>query len=225
MYDVLSSLFEEFHAAVQRETRTLSTEELNDFLLSCMNDFPYSISTVINQHITDKAIFRMTGLLPITKDNFHSFQYDVRNFSIALLSDLKEHYNKIFSTIKADEWNLFRDGLVLYLSIDFLTQSKDTIQLIHQMKNNQCKIDLANVLLQRLEELQKPVLALNWTDLFSIVDPSILTLKQLQLTRSIEIYVTSLVEFVRINNYQVNTSEKLKRHFNELIFDERLQGK
>lgn len=225
MYNVFDTLIEQFQQAIQQERRILTTEEFHDFLQSCMNDLPYAISNGVNQHITDKILFRMSGVLPITKKNFDITNRDTINFSVALLSDLQEHYDKIFSTVTTEEWNLFRNGLVLYLSIEFLTQSKETIKIVHRIKNTQCKKDLANVLLQRLEEIQKPVLGLNWTELFSLVDPNILTLKQLELTRSIEIYITSLVQFVERNINEIEIHEQLKRHFDQLIFEKRLIGK
>jgi hypothetical protein len=224
MHDVFDTLIKQFQTAVQKEKRILTTEEFNDFFQSCMKDLFYAIPTSLNQHIVDKIIIRMTGLLPITKKNF-DLNRDTINFAIALISDIKEHYDLIFSTITAEEWDLFRDGLVLYLSIELLSQSKDTINLIDQMKNDQCKKDLANILLKRLEELEKPVLGLNWTNLFTLVDPNILTLKQLRLTKSMQTYIPSLVQFVEMNINEIEIHENINRHFDDLIFEERIPGK
>ncbi|CAF3301427.1 unnamed protein product, partial [Rotaria sp. Silwood2] len=145
------------------------------------------------------------------------------NFTLALIDDIKEHYDNLFSIVSVGDWHLFRDGLTLYLSIELLSKSKDTIELVHRMKNERCQKDLANVLLQRLELLGRPVLGLNWTSLFTIVDPNILTLKQLELTGSIKTYITSLVQIVGMNINEVELSDKIIRHFDRLIFEESLR--
>jgi hypothetical protein len=225
MYDVFDTLIDQFQMIIQQNRCKLTAEEFSDFFQSCLTHLSYAIPSSENQHIADKIIIRMTGILPITKKNFDLTNRNTINFAIALISDIKEHYDHIFSTVTTEEWKLFRNGLVLYLSIEFLSQSKDTINLIHQMKNNECKKDLANVLLQRFEELQKPVLGLNWTELFTIVDPKILTLKQLELTRSIQTYITSVIQFLGININEMQIQDRLSRQFDQLIFDERLPGK
>jgi len=225
MYDVFDTLIEQFQISLQLDKRKLTTEEFNDFFQGCLTHLDYAMTTSVNQHIADKIIIRMTGLLLITKKNFDLTNRDAINFTIALISDIEEHYDNIFSGIKSEEWPLFRDGLVLYLSIELLSQSKNTMNLIHQMKNKDFKKDLANVLLKRLEEFQKPILGINWTNLFTLVDPNILTLKQLELTGSIQIYVTSLVQIVGMNINEMELREKVDRHFDQLIYDERLPGK
>ncbi|CAF4536288.1 unnamed protein product, partial [Rotaria magnacalcarata] len=80
----------------------------------------------------------------------------------ALIDDIKEHYDDLFATVTTGDWPLFRDGLTLCLALELLSKPKDTILLVHQMKNEACKKDLANALLLRLEYLERPVLGLNW---------------------------------------------------------------
>jgi hypothetical protein len=225
MYDMVDILFDQFRAAVEADNRKLAREDFNDFFQSCFIQLPYAISSAVNQHIADKIIIRMTGLLPITKTNFDLTSQYTTNFACALIDDIKEHYDHLFSTITVHEWPLFRDGLSLYICIDLLSKVTDTITIIHRVKNDECKKDLANVLLQRLEQLQRPVLGLNWTDLFTIVDPNVLTLKQLGLTGSIQTYITSLVQFVGMNINEMEISDKIVRHFDQLIFEDRLTGK
>ena len=225
MYDVFDTLIDQFQKSVQENNRKLIRDEFNDFFQSCFTYLSYAMSSPTKQHIADKIIIRMTGLLPVTKINFDSNNHYTINFTWALTEDIKEHYDHIFATITSEEWPLFRRGLTLYLSIELLSKSGDTITLINRMKNEECKKDLANVLLQRLDELQRPILCLNWTDLFTLVDPTILTLKQLELTGSIEIYVTSLVRIIGINGNEMEIRDTIVRQFDQLVYEDRLPGK
>ncbi|CAF0809248.1 unnamed protein product [Rotaria sordida] len=220
MLDHFNTLIDQFQKVVQETNRKLIREEFNDFFQSCITHLSYAIPPLTNQHIAEKIIIRMTGLLPITKSNFDLTSHFVINFALAMIDDIKEHYDHLFATVSVGDWPLFRDGLTLYLSIELLSKSKDTIELVHQMKNEQCKKDLANVLLQRLELLQRPVLGLNWTSLFTIVDPNILTLKQLELTRSIQTYITSLVQIVGMNITEMEITDTIVRHFDRLIYED-----
>jgi len=225
MYDVFDILIDQFQRSAQENNRILTRDDFNDFFQSCLTYLYYAMPNSIKQHIAEKIIIRMTGLLPITKLNFDLNSKDTIHFTSALIDDIKDHYDHIFATITTNEWLLFRDGLILYLSIELLSKSDDTITLIHRMKNEQCKKDLANVLLQRLEELQRPILGLNWTDLFTLVHPNILTLKQLELTTSIQIYITSLVQIVGINRNEMEIRDTIIRQFDKLVYEDRLPGK
>ncbi|CAF2385070.1 unnamed protein product [Rotaria sp. Silwood2] len=223
MFDHFNILIDQFKKVVQDTNRTLIREEFNDFFQSCITHLSYAIPPSTDQTMAEKLIICMTGLLPIIKTNFDLTSHFVINFTLALIDDIKEHYDNLFSIVSVGDWHLFRDGLTLYLSIELLSKSKDTIELVHRMKNERCQKDLANVLLQRLELLGRPVLGLNWTSLFTIVDPNILTLKQLELTGSIKTYITSLVQIVGMNINEVELSDKIIRHFDRLIFEESLR--
>ena len=224
MYDHFDSLVNQFQTVVYATQRNLIREEFNDFFQTCLTYSSYGISTGIDQHIAEKIIIRMTGLLPITEINFDLSSHFTKNFTLALLDSIREHYDHLLSTVTSADWPLFRSGLVLYLSIELLSQSNNTITLIHQMKNEECKQDLAHVLLQRLEELQKPILDLNWSSLFEIVNPEIISLKQLELTRSITTYIMSLVRFVGVNGHKKEISDNVIHHFDRLVYENRLPG-
>jgi hypothetical protein len=225
MYDVFDLLINQFQIAVQQMNRTMIREELNDFFQGCFIHLAYSIPPIGNQYIANKILTRMTGVLPIRKENFELTNRDGIKFASLFLEDVKSHYDDILSTVTEHEWISFRDGLLFYLSVELLTQSKDTIDLIDQTKNIECKKDLANCLLKRLEELQRPVLGLNWTNLFTMVDPNILSIKQLELTRSIQTYITCLVFFFENDTSEMEIKKKIDRQFDELIRTEHLPGK
>jgi hypothetical protein len=167
----------------------------------------------------------MTGILPIRKENFEFTNRDCINFALMFLADVKSHYDDILSTVTQSEWVLFRDGLIFYLSVELLTQTKDTIDLLDQTKNLECKKDLANCLLKRLEELQRPVLGLNWTNLFTMANPNILSIKQLELTRSIETYISCLIVFFGNETNEMDIKIKIDQQFDQLIKNDRLPGK
>ena len=144
---------------------------------------------------------------------------------MSFLADIRSHYEDILSTVTESEWVLFRDGLIFYLSVELLTQSTDTICLIDQTKNVQCQKDLANCLLKRLEELQRPVLGLNWTNLFTMADANMLSIKQLELTKSIETYVSCSIVFFGNAKNETEIKKKIDQQFDRLIKNERLPGK
>ena len=224
-FDIFDTLINQFQTVVEQSPLTFAAVELNDFFQGCLIHLPYAMPDSINQYVANKIIARMTGSLPITKKNFKLTNRDSIGFTSAVLADIKEHSENIFSSVKLEEWVLFRDGLVIYLCSELLSESSDTINLVHQMQNEEYKRDLATTLLLKLEELQRPILALNWTSIFTLVDPTVLTLNSLQLTQSMETYITSLVQVLMAKEPDIKMSGQITDQFNELIRQERLPGK
>ncbi|CAF3343766.1 unnamed protein product [Rotaria socialis] len=220
MYDHFNSLIDQFQSAVRETNRKLIREEFNDFFQTCLTHLSYAMPPATNPDIGEKIIIRMIGLLPVKKTNFDLTSHSTTQFAFALIDDIKEHYDDLFATITTGDWPLFRDGLTLCLALELLSKSKDTILLVHQMKNEACKKDLANALLLRLEYLERPVLGLNWISLFTIVDPNIFSVKQLELTGSIATYITSLVQIVGMNIDKMEVADETIRHFDKLIFED-----
>ena len=224
MYDVFDSLVEQFQKAMEQNPRPLPPEALNDFFQTCFVHSPYALAHLANSWMADRILIRMTGLLPITRTNLDITFHFTRNFTGVLIEDIKEHFDHLFALLNDRDWPLFRDGFSLYLAIELLSRTGDTVALVHRLRNEDCKRDLANVLLKRLETLQRPVLGQNWIDLFTMVDPNILTLKQLQLTRSIETYIMSLVKILEKHVNEMDMDTKIIRHFDGSITDDRLTG-
>ncbi|UJR36511.1 hypothetical protein I4U23_029232 [Adineta vaga] len=222
MYDTFRILIKQFEKAIQDENRKLSLADFNEFFQDCLAYSSYALSVPAKQHLDEKLIICMAGILPITKSNFDLTSHSTTKFALAVTDNLREHFDQIFAPITNEDWPLFRHGLILYLSIELLIQSSDTITLIHRMKNEYCKKDLANVLLKRLEDLQRPVLGLNWTDLFKLVDSNIVSLKQLELTERIPIYISSLVQVLGIQKDNHAIHDEIIRQFDQLIFEDRL---
>ena len=225
MYEVFDSLVEQFQQIMQRNPRLLRPEELNDFFQTCFLYSSYAVSDLTNSWMADKILIRMTGLLPITRNNLDVNFHFTNNYVHVLIDDVKEHYDNLFALLTDHDWPLFRDGFSLYLAVELLSRTNDTLALVHQVRNEDCKRDLANVLLKRLEILQRPVLAVNWIDLFTLADPNILTLKQLQLTRSVETYIKSLAKILDKHTNEMDLDTKVIRHFDESIAEDRLTGK
>ena len=225
MYDVVDILFQQFRASLPENNRPLFPEELNQFFQGCGQHYRYSIPPVVNQNLANKILIQMTGILPIVPAKFQLDNPEAIKFVRNLLEDIRAHYPDILANVIESDWITFRDGLVFYFSIELLTQSKDTIQLIEQMQVEDLRRDLANCILKRLEEFQRPVLGLNWTNLFNHVDPNILSINQLGLTRSIETYINCLVIFFGQEWTDTEISQKINRHFDDLIRTDRLPGK
>ncbi|CAF1549778.1 unnamed protein product, partial [Adineta ricciae] len=222
IYPTFRVLTEQFIRSAQEDKRKLVTADVNEIFQDCFTYSLYALSVEAREGVVNKIIICMMGILPIAKSNFDVKSHFTVNFTLAMTGTLREHFDKVFATVNQDEWPLFRDGLVLFMSIEFLIKAGDTMTLIHRMKNEQCKKDLANVLLQRLEELQRPIIGLNWTDLFALVDQNILTLKQIELTESIPIYITSLIQILEIEKNSSTLQDQVIRQFDNLIFESRL---
>ena len=109
--------------------------------------------------------------------------------------------------------------------IQAVTESVNTIQLIELIENEVWRRDLANLVLQQLAIFQLPVLATNWTDLFSFVDPAVIDLKQLGLARSIETYIELLLAVLPKTAGEMRLNERIIEHFDLMIYDDRLMGK
>lgn len=222
MYDYFDILISQFQKTLQETNCKLIRDEFIDFFGSCLKHLAYAVPTALNQHIAEKIIIRMTGVLPITRMNFDINSHEVRNFTAALVDDVQEHYDDILSTVTTDEWPLFRNGLCLHMAIELLSKQKNTTTLVERMKNETCKKDLVNVLLLQLEMLQKPILNVNWTTLLAIADPNIISLQLLGLTRSIQIYITSLLQYILLHIDEVNLSDQVNHHFDTLVFEDHL---
>ena len=219
IYPTFRILTEQFIKSAKEDKRKLVTTDVNEFFQDCFTYSPYALSVEAREGVVNKIIICMMGILPIAKSNFDVKSQFTVNFTLAMTGTLREHFDKVFATVHQDEWPLFRDGLVLFVSIEFLIKADDTMTLIHRMKNEECKKDLANVLLQRLEELQRPIIGLNWTDLFALVDQNILTLKQIELTESIPIYITSLVQILGIEKNNSVLEDQVILQIANVIFE------
>lgn len=225
MYSAVNLLFEQFQASLQENNRPLFPEELNQFFQGCFQHFQYSIPPVVNQHLANKILVQMTGILPIVPAKLQVDNPEAIQFVRTITEDIHQHYLNILANVTESDWTRFRDGLVFYFSIELLTESKNTIELIEQMQVEDLRRDLANCILKRLEEFQRPVLGINWTNLFNHVDPNILSIKQLSLTRSIQTYITCLIIFFGQEWADPEIGQKIHRNFDELIRTDRLLGK
>ena len=225
MYDVFDSLFNQFQIVVAKYHRTLSASELTEFSEICYSHLEYAMAYSVNKSIMIKILIRMTGLLPIKKKNIDLSNGRMIKIALAFLENAKEDYNNILREISTQEWPLFRDGLVLYLSFEMLNQANDTINLVRSIPDEEWKKDLAIVLLQRLAELKKPILGRNWTDLFSLVDPISITLDHFQLIDSMQMYVTILARILEVESNSTMIHSQLSGYFDQMIHGEYLPGK
>lgn len=225
MYDVFKILIEQFQEILQVNRWTMIPAELNQFFQGCYQYLQYSIPSIVNQNLSNKILIQMTGILPVPIEYIKIDNVESMKFLQLILGDIRLHYNHILANVTKRDWISFRDGLVFYFSHELLSQPKDTMKFIEEMQVEELQIDLANCLLQRLEELQRPVLGLNWTNLFNLVDSSVLSINQLNLTRSIETYITCLMIFFRTKSNDADIVGKINRHFDDSIRQDRLPGR
>ncbi|CAF4430977.1 unnamed protein product [Rotaria sp. Silwood2] len=106
MFDHFNILIDQFKKVVQDTNRTLIREEFNDFFQSCITHLSYAIPPSTDQTMAEKLIICMTGLLPIIKTNFDLTSHFVINFTLALIDDIKEHYDNLFSIVSVGDWHL-----------------------------------------------------------------------------------------------------------------------
>ena len=224
MYDIFKILIEQFRMTIEEKGWAMMAPELNQFFQGCYQHLHYSIPATVNQYLANKILIQMTGILPIPVQYIKIDNLDANKFLGMILDDIRLHYNHILANVSGKDWNSFRDGLVFYFSHELLSQAKDTIKYLEQMQVEELRMDLANCLLQRLDELQRPVLGVNWTNLFNVVNPNVLSINQLSLTRSIETYITLLMIFYRAKSKEIDISKKIDRHFDESIRQDRLPG-
>lgn len=225
MYNVFDILFNQFQIVVEQNQQTLTAPELIDFSEICARHLEYATTYSVNQSTMIKMLIRMTGLLPITKENIYPRNDRTVKIALDFLANAKEDYKSMLGEITPQEWPLFRDGLVLYLCFELLSQPNDRINLVHSIPDEEWRKDLAIALLQRLAELEERISDQNCTDLFSLADLSRLTSEHFQLISSVQMYVKILACIIGEGNHSRVIYSQLSRQFNQIINREYLPGK
>lgn len=216
IYDVFDILVDQFLGISQQYCQTLTASELNDF---CLTYFAHISPDCVDPPISNKLLTRLTGLLPLTKENFDLKNRETISCIFTMRWNVERHYDNILRTISSEEWPLFRDGLVFYLSFALLTIPGYTVELIHQTRNTEWRKDLSTVLLQRLVQLRNPILSLGWADLFLHADPKRISSDCLQL------YIMTLVRILEGESNPRRIQPQIGEQFNQLIFENHLPGK
>jgi len=224
MYNTFDILVEQFQNQITQHPQLLTSLELADFFQGCSLHLNYALASSVDNFTANKILLRMIGVLPIEKKNLDLRKREIKNFIAPILDFVRDNYTAILSTVTVEDWLLFRNGLVICLLFDLLTEQKDTIKLVHAIPDVDQKQNLATVLLKKLEEFQKPILGLNWTSIFPLVDPNGLSLNSLELTQSMETYVTSLISILHAKGYSEATVTEVNQHFDDLVRRERLPG-
>ena len=224
MYNIFDILVEQFQDKIIQRPQFLTSLELVDFFQGCSLHMNYALALSVDNFIANKILLRMIGVLPIEKKNFDLRKRELKNFIAPVLDFVRDNYMAILETVSVEHWLLFRNGLVICLLFDLLTEQKDTIKLVHAIPDVDQKQNLATALLKKLEEFQKPILGLDWSSIFPLVDPNDLSLNSLELTQSMETYITSLISILHAKGYSEATVTEVSQHFDDLVRRERLPG-
>ena len=220
------TLNEQFFDLVHREQRILTRIDLNEFFQCCLDYSPYTLSKNPDAHRADLIIFSMIGSLNVTSTNLDPEYQAVRIFSKRLIEDMKQHEEKIFQLVSDENWPNFSNGLAICLSVQLVTDPTESIQIVEKISNEKRRRDLATLLIKRLEQLNRPVISADWTKIFQFLDPQIITLRQFELTRSIEVYLYSLIVVLQQKPTTRDfTDDELVVRFDQLIYQDRLIGK
>lgn len=223
---LFDTLNEQFFNLVHTEQRMLTRGELNEFFQCCLDYWPYTLSKNPDTHRANLITFSMIGSLNVTSTNLDLDYQAVRIFSKRLIEDLKENQEKIFQLVSDENWTHFSNGLAICLSVQLITDPTESIRTVKKISNEKHRRDLATLLIKRLEQLNRPVISADWTNIFQLVDPQIITLRQFELTQSIEVYLYSLIVVLQQKPTTRNfTDDELVTRFDQLIYQDRLIGK
>ena len=222
-YELFETLVDQFLEFVHGEQQILRRADLNDFFQSCLKYSPYALARNPESHRADRVIFLMIGFLNVTNTNLALDYAPVRQFSQSLVEDLNQHHEKVFQLVTDKDWPHFCNGLSVFLAIQLVTNPAKLINIVQRISHIEHRGELANLLIRRLEQLNRSVISADWISLFTLVDPQTITLRQLELTRSIEIYLLASIAVLQRNLPERNfTDEDFAVRFDQLIYEDLL---
>ena len=168
-------------------------------------------------------IVRMIGLLmPIKRQNFNPDSLVTRQFTKKFLSQLRGNLNNKIKLKEKSDWNLFKNGLIVLFTLQFLYGDDNDENLVYLIIDEQIRREIADGRIEQLLEIDKPMLInSNWIDLLTIIDPQKIQIKYLNLASSFEIFINCLI---KINESLLTRDFYLSADDLRTYFEERLQG-
>lgn len=200
----------------------LSNSEFINFIKTTYGYFSNKERILLNSSgLID--IVRMIGCLPLDKKNFNVTNEYVRKLSTMVLSKVSQQLVEIFETMNEKKWLLFKDGLIILMSIEILNNESlntdyDAISLINRIpEDNNKQQYIANEFFQKLISLRLPVVRTNWIKLLSFVNDEQLNLNCLCLVATFDHFLYCLNRIVPLCTIDDKSKDKISTIFEDKL--------
>jgi len=230
-YDTFDTLIEQFNTAIQDRGRAILRANLNLFFTVCRRHYS-TIEHIVEQDLFAlKILVRMLALLPLNRENMIIGSEAARQFASIVLKKLSEKVQTIWATIAESEWPLFREGLITLYCIKLHHQESenetdDPFLLLSMMSDEARRQEIVTKLLTVLGDLQCSLPRKQEVILYALVDRDHLTLEHLEMTTSLETYISYLIQLVR--DYQGDHNqleEKIQIQLDKLLKENHFRSK
>ena len=166
------------------------------------------------------TFIRMMGVLPLTKENFSWTDNYARQLSNLILNKVSQQFNSIFEQVNAEEWNTFKDGLVILMTIEIYNDKEsktdlDSISLLFRIpENNNQKDQIANLFFNQLMQLKSPIEQNSWTKLLPLINNDKLDFNCLSLANSFDQMISCFEHLLSLYQIDDEITRTIIRIFN-----------
>lgn len=231
MFSVFDTLLDQLKVASPTENNTLNAEEFKDFFEKCDRYVPDILATSTANITVLKVILRMIGALSIQKEAFDRDNDISIRFASVMMYYVWGTFENLYQHVRDDEWILFSRGLVMLISIELLQYksnhtNENKVIFLQRIPDQAQRRTVANKLLSRLCKLEEILYGdPNWTDLFTLVDPRIIHIDHMRLTKSIETFIICITKIAQVLPDTSTFEDALERHLEDRIGDNSIEGK
>lgn len=230
-YEKCDLLLQQFTTNVRDHVREFSFENLNLFFKTCRQYYS-TIEETIKQDLSAlKILIRMIAVLPLKKGNIRESEA-ARRFSSIVVNILSEKLLDIWPTIVDTEWSSLDTGLVKLFCLKLLfdqnseRNTSTCINLISIIPNEARRRHISLEILSLLSDLRHTLPSDQETMLYELTDWNALTLKHLEVTSSLTVYINHLAQFLTTHKEDpAQLAESIQSRLTELLRENHFSGK
>ena len=204
MADVFDLLYEQLRLTSPSENNNLTVEEFRNFFAHCYQYICPVLDESINKCLVLKVILRMVGVLSIKEHDFDRWNVNSIRFAHETMIYVRANFADLYRIVNDVEWILFQRGLAMLVSIELLQyrsngSNENKVVFLQQIPDETRRKLAAYKILSRLHKLNQPIFGdVNWTDLFTMIDPTKININHLNLTNSIETFIICITKISKV---------------------------
>ena len=211
----------------EKEDILFTRSDLSEFFSECSVFMRTAPMNSPNKYTPVKYLLRLVGLLKISRESFSLLSSPTKEFTDYIICRMTNYLDNIMASVTEDEWVLFKNGLATIVCIHLLSQASASPDLV---KNNCAALDslarissrnkvedIANTILERLDDLKRPISNLCWHELLTLVSSDRIRLDHLKFNRSFDSYLTCIGKFSRELALDKNFKQNVAQHFDDLV--------
>jgi hypothetical protein len=231
MADVFDLLYEQLRIASPTENNTLTLEQFQNFFANCYEYICPVLAESTDKCLVLKVILRMIGILSINEQNFDRWNACSIPFAHEIMIHLRENFANLCRVVNDIEWILFQRGLAILVSIELLQYrsndfNENKVIFLQQIPDPTRRKLAAYKTLSRLHKINLPIFNdVSWTDLFTMIDPTKIDINHLNLTNSIETFVTCISKISKVLIDSTTFEKDMDTYLENRILTNCIEGK